>query len=132
MNDSDILAVVIREVKGMLPGVWVADHLPEGEEMITHLPCVVIDLLPGSEAQVSWGGMQPVRLDHIALDVEVFGRSRGDATPVADRVRAALHQLPHLADTGVTSVDCPRMSTREDLNPHVKALGVTVDLVMHV
>lgn len=131
MRQPDILATVIAEVASMLPGVWVADHLPEGESMLDQLPCVVIDLLPGSEAARSWGGLDSVRLDHIALDVEVFARSRGDATPVGDRVRQALYQLPHLEHTGVTSVDFPRMSTREDLNPRVKAIGSTVDLVMH-
>lgn len=128
----DVLSVVIREVGAMLPGVRVADQLPEDKDLVGQLPCVVIDLLPGGE-EVAWGGSGfPVVRDLIALDVEVFAPSRAAGTPVADRLRRALHQLPHLAGTGVTSVECPRLSTREDLNPRVRVLGTVVDLSMHV
>lgn len=133
MTDTvDVLAVVIQEVGGMLPGVRVADQLPEDKDLVGALPCVVIDLLPGDELDVAWGGTGfPVRRDLVSLDVEVFAPSRAAGTPVADRVRRALHQLPHLAGTGVTSVDCPRMSTREDLNPRVRVLGTVCDIAMH-
>lgn len=129
MTDSvDILSVVIREVGGMLPGVRVADQLPGDKDLVGKLPCVVIDLLPGDELDVAWF---PVRRDLVSLDVEVFAPSRAAGTPVADRVRRALHQLPYLAGTGVTSVDCPRLSTREDLNTRVRVLGTVCDLAMH-
>lgn len=133
MNSTvDVLSLVIREVGSMLPGVRVADHLPEDKDLVGALPCVVIDLLPGDELSVSWGGDAfPVRRDLVSLDVEVFAPSRAAGTPISDRLRLALHQLPHLAGTGITAVDCPRMSTREDLNPRVRVLGTVCDLVLH-
>lgn len=132
MNEVDILATVIRSVSEMVPGTPVGDSLPPTGELDKSMPCVVIDLLPGDELSVSWGGAGfPVRRDLIALDVEIFAPSRAAATPVADRVRMALHQLPHLSETGVTSVDCPRMSTREDLSPQVRVLGAVCDIVVH-
>lgn len=132
MSEVDVLAEVIRLVGEMVPGVTVGDSVPPAAELPSRMPCVVIDLLPGDELDVSWGGNGfPVRREVVSLDVEVLAPSRAAATPVADRVRLALHQLPHLAETGVTSVDCPRMSTREDLNPHVRVLGTVCDLALH-
>lgn len=132
MSDVDVLRTVIKAVGEMLPGVRVGERLPDEKDLIGAKPCVVIDLLPGDELSVSWGGSgMPAMRDLVSLDVEVFAPSRAAAVPVADRVRAALHQLPYLAGTGVTSVECPRLSTREDLNPRVRVLGVVCDLVLH-
>ncbi|GEM_PF-1817880 len=132
MSDADVLKTVIHTVSQMLPGVYVADVLPPAEKLESALPCVVIDLLPGEGAAVSWGGNGfPVRLDKVGLDIEVVARSRAAATPVAEKVRMAIHQLPHLAGTGVTMVDCPSFTTREDINLRVRVLGTVADVTLH-
>lgn len=131
MNDVDILKVAIDGVKQVVgPTVWVADRLPPDIELAKRLPCVVIDLLPGGEV-APWGGDTGWPIQQlIALDIDVFGRSRMESTPLGEQVRAALHQLPFQAENPVTSVDCPRFSTREDMNPHVKVIGVVCDLTV--
>lgn len=130
MTDVDILKFAVTAVGQVLEGHWVADHLPPADLLDEQLPAVVIDLLPGSEV-VPWGGDTGEQVsDLIAFDVEVVGESRAQCTPVADRVRAALHQLPHIDGSGVKSVDCPRFSTREDINPQLRVLGATVDLMV--
>ena len=132
MNEADILAIVIETVGEMLPDIRVADTLPVDLDVIGSMPCVVIDLMPGDELSVSWGGDGiPSRRDLVTIDVEVFAPSRAAAAPIADKLRLVLHQLPHIAGTGVTSVDCPRFSTREDMNPRVRVLGVVCDLAVH-
>lgn len=132
MQVPDMLKFVIDFLGESMPDVWVADALPPDEELADALPCVVVDMLPGEELQHSWGGDSfPVRLDGVALDVEVFAVSRGRAVPVADRVRALLHQLPHIAGSRVTSVACPTFGSREDLNPRVKVLGGVCELTLH-
>lgn len=131
MNDADILRVVIDSVKQVVgESVWVADRLPPDRELAKRLPCVVIDLLPGGEL-APWGGDSgwPIQ-QMISLDVDVYGRSRMEATPLGETVRAVLHQLPFQVENDVTSVDCPRFSTREDMNPHVKVIGVVADLTV--
>ncbi|MFW9242844.1 hypothetical protein [Corynebacterium striatum] len=130
MNDVDILKFAIGAVTDVLGDVWVADHLPRADELEHMTPAVVIDLLPGSEL-TPWGGDTGENItDFIAFDVEVVGNSRAQCTPVADNVRAALHQLPYLEGSGVKSVDCPRFSTREDINPTLRVLGATADLMV--
>ena len=115
-----------------MPDVVIGDVLPEERELAAALPCVVLDVLPGEEPSVAWGGDSfPVRLDKVPIDVEVFAQSRAQAAPVARRLRMLMHQLPHIAGTGVTSVTCPEFGTREDLNPRVKVLGVITDLTLH-
>ncbi|AIT60165.1 hypothetical protein [Corynebacterium doosanense] len=132
MSDVDVLKTIIERVSQMVPDMWVADVLPPADRLEKELPCVVIDLLPGAEEATSWGGQGfPVRLDRVGLDIEVVARSRAAATPVAAKVRQALHQLPHLAGTGVTQVDCPAFTTREDINLHVRVLGVVADVTLH-
>lgn len=129
MNDADILMQVIESVQQVLgDDVWVADRLPPDRELAKNLPCVVIDLLPGGEV-MPWQGEFAIQ-QMIALDVDVVGRSRLEATPIGDAVRAALHQLPFQVENSITSVDCPRMATREDMNPHVKRIGVVADLTV--
>ncbi|AZA08699.1 hypothetical protein [Corynebacterium pseudopelargi] len=128
----DMLKFVIDFLGEAMPDVWVADALPPDAELADALPCVVVDMLPGEELKHSWGGEGfPVRLDGVALDVEVFAASRGRAVPVADQLRALMHQLPHIAGSQVVSVSCPAFGSREDLNPRVKVLGGVVDLATH-
>ena len=130
MSDADVLRLVIESVGDVVAPVWVADRLPPNRELDKNLPCVVIDLLPGSEV-MPWGGTPDSPIQQtVALDVMVYGRSRGEATPLGDRVRAALHQLPFQEGNGVVGVDCPRLSTREDMNPNVKAIGVVADVLL--
>lgn len=130
MNDVDILKFAIGAVSEVLGDVWVADHLPPADDLVANTPAVVIDLLPGSEI-VPWGGDSGEHIsEYIAFDLEVMGASRAQCTPVADLVRAALHQLPFLEGSGVKSVDCPRFSTREDINPQLRVLGATADLMV--
>ncbi|WP_313548346.1 hypothetical protein [Corynebacterium sp.] len=129
MNDLDILKVAIEQVQDVLGDeVWVADCLPPADEFDECLPAVCIDLLPGDEV-MGWGGDAGEPLGEIlALDVEVVARSRAQATPVAHKVRMALHQLPHIETLGVRYVECPRFSTREDINPQLRVLGAAVDI----
>ena len=131
MNDVDILKFAINAVADVLgDDLWVADHLPPADELENLTPAVTVDLLPGSEV-VPWGADTGEYISEIiSLDVEVVGVSRAQCTPVGDRVRAALHQLPFLEGSGVKSVDCPRFSTREDLNPQLRVLGAVVDLMV--
>ena len=130
MNDVDILKFAIGAVSEVLGDVWVADRLPAADDLAANTPAVVIDLLPGSEI-VPWGGDSGEHIsEYIAFDLEVVGASRAQCTPVADLVRAALHQLPFLEGSGVKSVDCPRFSTREDINPQLRVLGATADLMV--
>lgn len=129
MNDLDILKIAIDQVQQVVgEEIWVADHLPPADEFESNLPAVCIDLLPGDEV-IPWGGDSGEPIGEVlALDVEVVARSRALATPVAHKVRMALHQLPHIEATGVRYVECPRFSTREDINPQLRVLGSTVDL----
>lgn len=132
MSDVDVLMKVIQVVADQMPGVVVGDALPPLDELEQQLPCVVIDILPGEEKAVAWGGDGfPVRLDGIALDIEVLARSRVQAMPVANRLRQVLHQLPHIAGTDVVSVECPHFGAREDVNLNVRAMGVICDLTLH-
>ncbi|MGN0097225.1 MAG: hypothetical protein ACI38U_14325 [Corynebacterium sp.] len=132
MNDTDILLQTINVLSEALPGTWVADQLPPAKDMDDNLPCVIVDILPGATKSTAWGGDGfPVRLDEVGLDIEVFAQSRGQATPLAEKVRALLYQLPHIAGTDVTAVDCPVFATREDLNPRVKVLGAEASLDKH-
>ncbi|MDN6707078.1 hypothetical protein [Corynebacterium glyciniphilum] len=132
MTEIDVLKVAITTLSEALPDVWVADHLPPTMEMDSNLPCVVLDTLPGAVREAAWGGDGfPVRLDENVLDVEVFAQSRGKAQPIAETVRLVLYQLPHIAGTGIVSVECPYLATREDLNPRVKVLGAEAVLVKH-
>ncbi|MEH0147459.1 hypothetical protein V6D40_07280 [Corynebacterium sp. Q4381] len=129
LQEVDILKIALDAVREVLPdGAWVADRLPEADRLTESLPAVVIDLLPGEET-VPWGGRDsPSLLDAVPLDVEVFAPSRAEATKIGVKVRQALHQLPYIEGTGVKHVDCPRLATREELNPYVKVLGVVADL----
>lgn len=131
LDEVDVLKVAIdavREVVG--DGTWVADRLPDADRLTDNLPAVVIDLLPGGET-TPWGGRDsPSLLDAVPLDVEVLARSRAEATKVGVVVRQALHQLPYLEGSGVKYVDCPRLATREEINPYVKVLGVVADLTV--
>lgn len=132
MSESDVLKQTIRVISESFPGMWVADHLPPDKSMAGNLPCIVVDLLPGVTRSTAWGGDDfPVRLDEVTLDVEVFAESRGKAVPISEQVRLVLYQLPHIDDVDVTSVDCPVLVTREDLNPRVKVLGAEATLVKH-
>lgn len=140
MKYIDILDAAIQLVVSALPSVefrgrvlpvQVSDSLPPVDDLMPALPCIVIDVLPGDPGEASWGGVgMPVRLDLVTLDVEVFAESRAVASVVSDKLRRVLHQLPHLADSGATSVDCPMFATREDLNPHVRVLGATCDIIV--
>lgn len=125
----DALATVIQVLQSCLPGMWIADVLPPHKEMQKHLPAVRIDLLPGDET-VPWGGPGGSVRDRFTLDVDVIAGSRAEATPVAGQVRDLLHALPTMPGTGITFVDCPPMSTRPDINPHVRRLGVDADIHM--
>lgn len=126
--DVDVLKSAIVLVKEALGDVWVADHLPHADQLEDSLPAVVLDVLPGEEQQ-GWGGQSGEQfLDLIPLDVEVLARSRAEATPVAARVRQLLHQLPFIEGTGVKTVDCPRFSTREDINPQIRVLGAVAEV----
>ncbi|WP_151530530.1 MULTISPECIES: hypothetical protein [Corynebacterium] len=128
----DVLRLVIEFLAEALPQYWVADALPPDVELVENLPCVIVDLLPGTELRTSWGGADfPVRVDGAAIDIEVFAASRGQATPVAEQVRLLMHQLPYMDGSGVTSVECPMFGTREDLNPRVKVLGGVAELTLH-
>lgn len=133
MNDDlDVLMQVIGIVSEQMPGVTVGDALPPLDDLDAMLPCVTIDVLPGEQRAVAWGGEDfPVRLDGVPLDVEVFAPSRAQAMQVAKRLRLVLHQLPHIAGTDVTDVDCPAFGSREDLNPNVRAVGIICDLTLH-
>lgn len=132
MSEADVLKQTIDVLAEALPGIWVADHLPPTEDLDDNLPCVVVDLLPGAARSTAWGSDDfPVRLDDVVLDCEVFAQSRGQAFPLAERVRLVLYQLPHIASTDVTSVDCGIFTSREDLNPRVKVLGAEAELVKH-
>ena len=132
IRDYDVLSKVIEILQEAMPDVVIGDVLPEERELAAALPCVVLDVLPGQEPSVAWGGDSfPVRLDKVPIDVEVFAQSRAQAAPVARRLRMLMHQLPHIAGTAVTSVTCPEFGTREDLNPRVKVLGVITDLTLH-
>lgn len=126
-----VTALPSVEFRGRVLPVQVSDSLPPVDDLMPALPCVVIDVLPGDPGEASWGGVgMPVRLDLVTLDVEVFAESRAVASVVSDKLRRVLHQLPYLADSGATSVDCPMFSTREDLNPHVRVLGATCDIIV--
>lgn len=125
----DALRVIISTLKSCIPGVWIADVLPENRDLLDNLPAVRVDLLPGEEVVGFGGPLSPVR-DEVALDIDVIAASRAAAVPVADRVRQVLHALPTMPGAGVTFVDCPYMSTRPDLNPHARRLGV--DAVVHL
>lgn len=126
----DMVLFVVEFLSENMPDVWVADALPPDEQLDEYLPCVVVDVLPGREVRDSWGGAGfPVMLDGVSLDLEVFARSRAQATPVAERVRLLMHQLPFIDGSQVTTVECPTFGSREDLNPRVKALGVVAELV---
>lgn len=129
MKDLDILKLAIKQVQDVVgESVWVADHFPKALELENNLPAVCIDLLPGDEV-TPWGGEPGEVLGEVlALDVEVAGQSRAQATPIAHQVRMALHQLPHIEGSGVRWVNAPRFSTREDINPFIKVLGASVDL----
>ncbi|WKD60920.1 hypothetical protein CCICO_04415 [Corynebacterium ciconiae DSM 44920] len=128
----DVLRTVIEFLSGALPDYWVGDSLPPGQELAASLPCVIVDLLPGTELRVSWGGADfPVRVDGAAIDIEVFAASRGQATPVAEQVRLLMHQLPFVEGSRIVSVECPSFGTREDLNPRVKVLGGVAELALH-
>ncbi|OFU54845.1 hypothetical protein HMPREF3120_05335 [Corynebacterium sp. HMSC11D10] len=131
LAEVDVLKMALDAVREVVGNdTWVADRLPDADNLTDNLPAVVIDLLPGEET-TPWGGRaSPSLLDAVPLDVEVVARSRGEATRVAVVVRQALHQLPYLEGTGVKQVDCPRLSTREDINPYVKVLGVVADLTV--
>lgn len=132
MSQSDVLAQVISVLDESLPDVTVGDTLPPTTEMDKRLPCVVVDLLPGSTRSTAWGGVEfPVLEDEVVLDVEVFAASRGRAFPVAEQVRRVLYQVPHVAECDVTTVDCPVLASREDLNPRVKVLGAEAVLTTH-
>lgn len=129
MSEPDVLKETISVVAEAFPELWVADHLPPTTEMDAQLPCIVLDVLPGETRQTAWNGDDfPVLLDEVALDVEVFARSRGQAVPVAQKLRQVLYQLPYIAEVSVASVDCPELVTREDLNPRVKVLGAEAEL----
>ena len=58
----------VAEVLGTT--VWVADRLPDADELASNMPAVVIDLLPGEET-MPWGGDagEPI-FDSVALDVD--------------------------------------------------------------
>ena len=130
MTDTDVLKQTIDVVAEAFPEMWVADHLPPTTEMDAKLPCIVIDVLPGQTRETAWNGDDfPVILDEVVLDAEVFAQSRGQAVPVAQKLRQVLYQLPHIATTDVAKVDCPELVTREDLNPRVKVLGAEAELV---
>ncbi|EEI16275.1 hypothetical protein [Corynebacterium lipophiloflavum] len=131
VGELDILRKAIRVVQGVLgPDVWVADSLPKADDLEANLPAVVVDLLPGSEV-AAWGGETITALvDYVTLDVEVVDSSRAKATEVGVKVRRALHQLPFIEGTGVKDVDCPRLSTREEINHRVKVIGTVVDLAV--
>lgn len=125
--DVDALRLVISTLASCLPGVWVADTLPERDALADALPAVRVDLLPGDELTPFGGPTGPV-VDLVALDIDVLARSRAEAAPVAKLVRDILHQLPMMPGTGVTYVECPAMSTRPDMNPHVRRLGVDAEI----
>lgn len=125
--DVDALRLVISTLASCLPGVHVADVLPEHSAMDANLPAVRIDLLPGDEV-TPFGGMTGPLMDVISLDIDVIARSRAEAVPVAKLVRDILHQLPLMPGTGVTYVECPAMSTRPDINPRARRLGVDAEI----
>ena len=131
LAEVDVLKMALDAVREVLgEGTWVADRLPDADRLSDNLPAVVIDLLPGEET-TPWGGDDGSSvLDIVPLDVEVIAPSRAEATKVAVMVRRALHQLPYLEGTGVKQVDCPRLATREEINPYVKVLGVVADLTV--
>lgn len=127
----DALATIITVLQSCMPGVWIADVFPEYKGMPANLPAVRIDLLPGGET-VPWGGPGGSVREVVMLDIDVIAASRAAATPVASDVRDLLHALPTMPGTGVTFVECPPMSTRPDVNPNVRRLGVDAEIHMSV
>lgn len=125
----DALRTIITVLQSTIPDVPIADVFPDYKNLAANLPAVRIDLLPGEEV-VPWGGPGGSVRDVIVLDIDVIAESRAVATPVAARVREMLHALPTMPGTGVVHVNCPPMSTRPDLNPHVRRLGVDAEVHM--
>lgn len=122
----DTLAFVVTILRSCVPDVWIADVLPPPEQF--ELPAVRVDLLAGDEVH-PWGDGGPIQ-DRVTLDIDVFAASRAEATPVATRIRQALHSLPTIAGSPVRVVDAGPFSTRPDLNPNIRRLGADVDLVV--
>lgn len=103
-------------------GTWVADRMPRPDELDDNLPAVSIDLLPSSE-RTAWGGFGGPVMEGLTFDIDIVAASRADAVPVGEKVRKILHALPHVDGSTVTSVECPRFSTRPDISPYIRRIG---------
>lgn len=128
-REVDVLRYVLTMVATALPeNTWVADSLPTPDELQQHLPCVIVDLLPGGEMK-AWGGSGFPLTDRFELDIDVIAASRAKAVPIGVAVRRMLHALPNTSGV-VVDVTAPAMSTRPDYNPHVKRIGCTATVVV--
>lgn len=131
MNEVDILDQIIQVVQRQMPGVPVADRLPMAGDLVEEMPCICIDMLPGEQVNIAWGGDSPtVVRDGMPVDVEVLAGSRAEAFEISTRLRRVLMQLPHIEPVGVDTIDVPMLTPRDDVNPHVRSLGAVVDMTL--
>lgn len=125
----DAEAVVTAFLAAALPDVRVRTDMPEDFTVAPDDPCTLVwvNALAGQMVQRGWDNR--TALWYVAIDVDVFGPTRADATNLGRGVVDALPTITAFVSAygQMTRCNCPTFGQRPDWNTRARRYGGVVE-----